>query len=128
MTDQPRVMPDMLSDVRDLPYGTYHVRVVHQHKRDAAFGLQGEQVDYLMDNMPHVLLHLGLRWYVLDTAQQFHIGSVRGGPPAMFDYYRMIVEKPDRPTGIIEDVTRQTAVRYEHLGKESPGKLGLQES
>lgn len=114
MSDQVRKVPGPLTDVRELPYGEYLVRVVHQEKRDASHGVTAQTAQYHRDNTPHVVLQLEEHWraYVLDDAQQFRIGSVRGEAPGMFKRYRMVVSEPGQHTGISEDITRNASILY----------------
>lgn len=86
-----------LPTVRSLPAGEYPVRVIHLVERDNATGHGSSDEEAFADlmraknNVPHAVLHLGGRVYVLDDSQEFHVGTKRLGQLTMWKYYKLHV-------------------------------------
>lgn len=115
VTDEDRSLPPPLTNIRSLPFGTYEMRVVHLEMREGSFGSSSAQASYHMDNTPVAVLSLGDRRYVVDDAQQFKIGSVRGPAPQLHQWYRVTVSAPNSESAIVEDRTRGASVKYEAI-------------
>jgi hypothetical protein len=82
------------------------------------------QHEWMVENVPNVVLYFGARTFALDLGQAFQFGSVsQAEPPKLLWYYKLTVFEPG-PQEASRNARGGVDVRYEEVGPEKPESFG----